>query len=156
MWVPGREVMTEGETLSNGQLWSEIAGLHPGEAYPALLVDIERSHQQNAHRSKQCSQRDPVPPWRSRSARRNHVHLWNFSGQPEDRARCNHEKQEVCPQQSVSCMSKGEPSQVREPSAKQDADQYGCCPAVRSRYKPVKPAAEQVAKIKCQRQINQS
>jgi hypothetical protein len=87
-----RKRMTDSETLSNSQLWGEIAGLHPIEAYLALLVYIERSDQQNAHRRKQCSQRDPVPPWRSRSARRNHVNLWRFSGQPEDGARRNQEK----------------------------------------------------------------
>src|SRR6266404_126692 len=151
-----RKRMTEGETLSNGELWIEIAGLHPAEAYPALLVDIECSYQQNAHCDRESAERDPVVSRPPRCARFNHLDYRGFSRKPEDRRSRSYKKQQVCPQQRFSCTVKSQASQVREPRAQQDANQYGPCIAVRHGHEPVKAPTKKVTQSNRQSQINQS
>ena len=74
----GREIVPEGKFLSIAAVGQSVS-LDSGDAYPALLVDIQRSHQQNAYRDKQSTKRDPVVDRPPGGARSNHLNFGRFS-----------------------------------------------------------------------------
>src|SRR4030095_5790141 len=53
-------------------------------------------------------------------------------------------------------IRKSQPGQIREARTEKDSNQYRCCPAMSSRYEPVKLPTEQVAHSNGQAKVKQS